>query len=686
MLALVVALTLGQLSAADRTLPNPLGPFFTNPATMGSAGELFRAFSVNGAGVAYSDASTFCSDFAFTVASSSYMCFEGDGDRAFAPNGGWDATTVNVTSNTRRVCPNGPDCGSLTGYKLGTGSAAYIGQAGTSGATPNGDFSVYALVRYDSFASSPTIAAKYVGTTTTPTFQFFISSTGGITFEVYKSAGGVSGTDYASTGAPSGSVTPGALHFIVATYDFITSGTSQARIYVDGVQVGASNAMLGPPMSNALGIRWGQNNGGGQQASGVIYLAGFTDVRAFSQSEVTAMSDGLIPERAGAKGTRGESITTARASIATCTAPADADGDGAFDLSVLPANRPCITCLGGSCGTYVEATSANLGAQPQYNAINAAPWVGVGNGAVQPTLNGADTTATTAPDGTFTAEDYSFAATAAGQDSMRALNTTNACAPSISCVFSIYVKGVAGVSDTGTIDVCGYGTATAGCAPCSYTSTAWTRCSKPFTTGGTDTMAGVAIGNSTKWNGGTTRPSQRLYVWGSQQENNGTSLPTTLIPATTATVTRAGVTPAVPKPAAMSTSEGCALATVTPIWTGAAPVETRFIVGQDTTDLILYANASGTTIRSYNGTAATTAAANFTANTPHTYRAQWSVAGNALTTSDLTTGATSTVTFAGFPAFNANINIGASSVGTQQPIGAIIGNVVLGNSAAGCLR
>jgi hypothetical protein len=62
--------------------------------------------------------------------------------------------------------------------------------------------------------------------------------------------------------------------------------------------------------------------------------------------------------------------------------------------------------------------------------------------------------------------------------------------------------------------VCGWGSAFA-CAPCTFTTTAWTRCEVSGNLAGSP---GVFVGNSTANNGGTSRAANRVLVWGAQAE------------------------------------------------------------------------------------------------------------------------------------------------------------------------
>ena len=74
-----------------------------------------------------------------------------------------------------------------------------------------------------------------------------------------------------------------------------------------------------------------------------------------------------------------------------------------------------------------------------------------------------------------------------------------------------FVRGVPGVSDSGTLDICAGNTGPQTCTPCTYVSGSWSYCKR---LGVANVVSSVFIGNATFYNGGTNRPAQSVYIWG----------------------------------------------------------------------------------------------------------------------------------------------------------------------------
>jgi len=228
---------------------------------------------------------------------------------------------------------------------------------------------------------------------------------------------------------------------------------------------------------------------------------------------------------------KGEVLTFTRASNGTCTKTATgglattgiADGD----LVVLSSNQPRVEYdSGGVLGLLVEASRTNSILRSQ--EIDNVAWGSNASGVAGPTLNGAN--AATAPDGTVTAEDYSFPAVASTQYSLRSQSA--ACPASSSVTVTIFVKGV---SSADTVRQClETSTGVFSCSgPCASATGSWTRCSFSATTGVGGGKYYVGNGDI---NAGVSNAATRLYLWGAQCEAGAYA--TSYIPTGAGTATR----------------------------------------------------------------------------------------------------------------------------------------------------
>ena len=203
-------------------------------------------------------------------------------------------------------------------------------------------------------------------------------------------------------------------------------------------------------------------------------------------------------------GAKGEAMSFTRASRGSCVkSPTTAVANG--DMVICPNGTPRVMPdPDGVPALLIEPARTN--AVPRSQEVDDASYGDFTAGAAAaPVLNGAD--AALAPDGTLTAEDYTFDATAAPQASARALAILTATTYSS----QLWVRGQAG---SGAIDLCLQTAAapTATCSSCSFVATAWTQCRA-------ETILSIAggqiyLGNMTLLNGGTVRPVNRVYVWG----------------------------------------------------------------------------------------------------------------------------------------------------------------------------
>ena len=236
---------------------------------------------------------------------------------------------------------------------------------------------------------------------------------------------------------------------------------------------------------------------------------------------------------AAVTGAKGEALTFTRASSATCT-KTNGGTLGGFATTGI-ANGDLVTCANdqprieydgfGGLGILAEPARTNL--QIQSAALDNAAYTDDAVGAAAPTLNGANTA--TDPFGTTTAEDYTFPATTAGQQSGRKGGNIASCVGA-NCVFSIYVRGQAG---SGTLDLCSYGVTVGQCVACNFVSTSWTRCTTGRKVNATNAF--FWIGNNTTVSG-IARSSNRVFLFGSQVEAGANAFTFSYIPTTTVAV------------------------------------------------------------------------------------------------------------------------------------------------------
>lgn len=349
-------------------------------------------------------------------------------------------------------------------------------------------------------------------------------------------------------------------------------------------------------------------------------------------------------------GAKGEVATSTRASNGTCTKTTGGglatSGIANGDLVVLTTNQPRVEYgSDGVLGYLSEATATNNALWSQeMNRTGGSPYaLGTTSGATAATLDATDTIV--APDGTTTAETFTFYATTAVQESYVGQFVTSA-----QYVLSIYVKGASG---SGTIDLCG--NAGGDCSPCAYVSTGWVRCSRAATAARTN----YYIGNNSAANGGTTRPQQTVYLWGFQLES--TSYMTSYIPTTTVAVTRAVDLLTFPAVTSVA-STGCAAATFTPAYTGTVGPAASALLTGGTSGRYLYAlGTSSAGVRVYDGTNEISSVnSNHTTGAARRFLSTWT--GSTLTLKNVTDVLSGSGTFTGTMS-TSTLEIGAAGWG-----------------------
>lgn len=366
-------------------------------------------------------------------------------------------------------------------------------------------------------------------------------------------------------------------------------------------------------------------------------------------------------------GAKGEVATNTRASNGTCTKTSGGglatSGIANGDLVVLGSNLPRVEFdSAGTLGVLNEPTATNnaLWSQGMDNVVYA---LGTTSGATAATRDATDTIV--APDGTTTAETFTFYATTAVQESY-----VGQVVGSAQYVLSIYVKGASG---SGTIDLCG--NAVGDCSPCSFVSTGWVRCSRAATAARTN----YYVGNNSAANGGTTRPQQTVYLWGFQLES--TSYATSYIPTTTAAGVRAVDLLTFANPGGVA-STGCAAATFTPEYTGTVgPAASALLTGGTAGRYLYTFGTSSAGVRVFDGTNdLATGVSNHTTGQSRRYLSTWT--GATMTLKNVTDVSTVSGTFGGTMS-TSTLEIGAagwSGVG----LAGIVSRVQLDPSVGRC--
>ena len=228
-------------------------------------------------------------------------------------------------------------------------------------------------------------------------------------------------------------------------------------------------------------------------------------------------------------GSKGEAIAFTRASSTSCLKGPQWSNIQNGDMVKCAANQPVLMPGGdgtGPLGLYVGPAETNR-ARYSEQLDNGAAWaaLGAGDGAA-PTIT-AD--ATTAPDGTLTAERLQLAATTQGGAGI-SIDYQQIPAGAPGTFAGIYVKGRTGSGTTGLVTNDGVAWH---CDPCSYTSTGWTLCKRE--NNGFVLYAGIGNFSAAC---AQDFASQDIYAWGLMFGSLNNFFSTYIGPTTTADVSR----------------------------------------------------------------------------------------------------------------------------------------------------
>lgn len=322
--------------------------------------------------------------------------------------------------------------------------------------------------------------------------------------------------------------------------------------------------------------------------------------------------------------TNGTAITYSRFGNATCTKTSPSGlaltGIQNGDLVTLSNFQPRVEwATAGQLAYLGEPAATNYVLQSE----NLAGW----NIAASVTVTN---NSALSPAGTLTADRVQAPGGASATDRVYQLTSQTAAS-----VISGYFRGTSG---SGTVYIWDANSSTSlPAAACSYTSSSWTRCtlSVPADASGVAPAFGCY---GTFWQMPATCPAIDVLAWGLQVES--LPGPTSYIPTTTATITRAADTAALPANGAALT-QGSAAMTYVPVANGASgvyPPQLSFT----TTSRMLYGNSPS--VGFFDGVNNPLTPAGLTANVAKRYWSTWST-GSGVTVRNVTDGNQATSAF-----------------------------------------
>lgn|GEM_PF-4313435 len=544
-----------------------------------SATPVFRLLS-NG-----EDAATvadLCSTYSSEL-TGNWFCLKGDGT---THTGSVAVTATGAVTETRSLCGNGGDCAS-TAMQWTDGVDDYLGTP--NAASPTGDFSLcWAGIR-DRHTNDEGLIEKWGAGNSA--FALRIESGGGISFYIHNGADA-----NIQAGENIRTINDRALHFVCSTYDYVTSGTSIAKVYLDGIEGnGSSTTAIGPPQVASGGnVRINNNAQGGQEFQGRVLYALLTE-KVLSAATILQMSNSVLA--GGLSASIGGTVTTTRTTTTSCLNSAGSE------LSWIRAGKPCLRAN----AMQVETSATNQVLRSE--EADHAAWTKTN---VTVTANNGTHRS---PDGSYTA-DLAEATGAGGILESTAFTLTGTMVAG-----SVFVRTTSGaqamsiaVRDT-----------TAGADRCTASATAtttWQRvsCKSTSATSGNSHVLRVLPGAA-----GTGT----ILVWGMQGEANyyGSSYIQTTTSATARALERMTVSAS-----GWPSTSGVVAATFIPYWTDSLSGTFRTLVdGLTGTSngwrIGLVGNFdNGLRFNSYNGGAndsLSTSGLTWTAGTEYTVKASW---------------------------------------------------------------
>jgi hypothetical protein len=481
----------------------------------------------------------------------SAFCMRPDGGAALTQTDGGTALSVSAVGS--------PTAATRTRLPCGDNGCTVSGRAtdGNDGfATPNAsmsqtDWTACWFGQLNTLAS-PMLIAHDTNTAGNRAFEFSVTTAGTPAPYVYVTAGSGSAIN-----AAAGAVTSGAPTLACVSYHYVGSGTSVGKVFINGVQSGATTTNLDGPVSAAAATPTTCNHRtypGANQFANAFTQGCFMSEELFSDAQHIAMAQNLgVYAPTTLQGSFGESLTFTRASAATCV---DSTGQS---MTVLASGRPCVT--GG--GYLSEPAGTNL--QKYSDALDNVEWTPYGVTAAAPTRTA---NAAVALDGTLTAETFAFPAVANNSGDASAFYSVGAATTVAAYTGSIYLKRTAGAGSTVWLWFQQNGSEAVKGTPVACTvGDTWSRCSVTATLAAATTrmLVGCVVGT-----GCTGITALTVAATGAQTELG--SIATSYAPTGATAVTRAvtGLTVANPL-YGRNPSAWCIGATVLPtggVWLG----------------------------------------------------------------------------------------------------------------------
>jgi hypothetical protein len=439
-----------------------------------------------------------CDTYSSDITGPGAWCLRGDGTSLAS---GQTLTVQGApVTETRALCSNGADCANITGQRFDGVDDAWKTPAV---AVPVGDATVCVLLSEDNSAGN-LFMGKDNGNISQRTILFYGAS-GSPHIDFCTSVN--CATDCA-VDAPTAVLTSGVERLVCAVYDFVTNGTSTAKLYVDGAQVGATTTGCNGPLTPSSSVPWFV--GTRSDVYSPNYWPGrirnaFVTEQVLSAATIAAMARTALADTP--TGTRGEALTFTRASTKFCDTAAGSAG------TTVPSGRPCDS--GGGMEPEGGATNVLI----RSDAFDHAAWTTDGAGVAAPVVT-ANTTDVVAPDGTYTAEKIVLPAVSVVGNYSRIYSTIFT-GTAAAWSGSIYLRSASGSSTFYLLVRAGDSTAYHSTA-CTVTTT-WTRClgeNKTLTAASWLVIIGVDL---TPGSGQVAQAAQTVYAWGGQVNVGGWS-------------------------------------------------------------------------------------------------------------------------------------------------------------------
>lgn len=412
-----------------------------------------------------------------------WICQYGDGT---VRSGSQTVTALSApATESRSMCPNGPDCASVTRKKFdGTddGYAAAI-------AAPAGDWSLCMLVRLDA-AGTFVVAGRDNGSVTQRGFELDVGTSAGASSSFIYSPNGGASCQAGGYAAPRGLE-----NLYCVTYDSVSAGNDNVlRFYVNGVLNGSA-ATSCPAMTSTEEWTWGARND--------TYFPGwlngsirsvFLTEKLLSAATVLAMSETAFGKLTGSKG---EAVT-----VDKTTGEHVCENNAGNEFTYIVDPRPCIRD-DGKIRTEHATTNFLLRSEEFGNAA----WTDVATPGVA-----SDTW--TAPDASLTGDTLTDN-NAAAFECRRQRATTNVQA---NYMASVYVR--AGTATTARIVMTGVGNSD-GNITCDFTGLI-SGVQRPLCPTTTPFGAGLSAIDVDICVGNTAATTGTLDVWGAQLDDGRT--------------------------------------------------------------------------------------------------------------------------------------------------------------------